>query len=97
MPVTIQHIETLVPEHAYSQEFTALQLQSGFEDARQQRLVRWVCKNSGIDTRYSVLGDFKTNAEGTLFKRIGPDGRWTEPQHPRTQRSFCRGVAAPVR
>lgn len=79
MPVYIQHIETIVPEHAYTQEFTATQLQSAFDDARQQRLVRWVCKNSGIETRHSVLGDFKPGAEQALFTRTGTNGRWNEP------------------
>ncbi len=68
MPVYIRHIETLAPENAYSQELFREKMMSWLSDERERRLVRSICRNSGIETRHSVLGDFQPGAApGGLF------------------------------
>lgn len=78
MPVYIRHIETLVPETAYTQEFACEQMKSWTADEKARRLVHRVYRNSGIDVRHSVLKDFQPAAESPLF-RMGPDGVPVEP------------------
>ena len=78
MPVYVHHIETLVPENAYSQEFAAEWMKSRLDGDKQRRLVNRVYGHSGIGTRHSVLPDFRPEAADPLFK-IGPDGKLLEP------------------
>ena len=78
MPVYLHHIETLVPEQAYSQEFARERMEEWVGDDKQRRLVRRVYRNSGIETRYSTLTDFRPETEGTLFKTDG-NGKIIEP------------------
>jgi len=78
MPVYLHHIETLVPEQAYSQEFARERMEAWVEGDKQRRLVRRVYRNSGIETRYSTLDDFRLGSEGTLFK-TDANGRIIEP------------------
>jgi predicted naringenin-chalcone synthase len=78
LPVYVQHIETLVPENAYSQEFAAEWMKSRLDGDKQHRLVSRVYRHSGIGTRHSVLPDFRPGAADPLFK-IGLDGKLLEP------------------
>ena len=78
MSVYVQHIEALVPENAYSQDFSGKQIQAWLDDPKQRRLANRVYRNSGIETRHSVLADFKPGATDPLFK-TGPDGKLVEP------------------
>jgi predicted naringenin-chalcone synthase len=78
MPVYIQHLETLVPAHAYSQDFAREKMKTWVAGDKQHRLVHRVYRNSGIETRYSTLGDFTPEASDPLF-RTGADGRPVEP------------------
>ena len=89
MPVYVQHIETLVPENAYSQEFASEQMKSRLDGDKQHRLVNRVYRNSGIGTRYSVLGEFRPGAADTLFK-TGPDGKTVEPGTRERNERFAR-------
>jgi len=77
-PVYISHIETAVPPHAYPQDFAREKMMSWVGGDREHRLIQRVYKNSGIETRYSVLGDFFEDKPENLF-RMGADGRPVEP------------------
>ena len=78
MKVSIHHLETLVPENAYSQDYARQRMEAWLDEGKQRRLAQRVYRNSGIETRYSVLGDFHPGATSPLF-RTGPDGRPVEP------------------
>lgn len=58
-------------------------------DEKQRRLARRFCKNSGIETRYSVLDDFKPGAVDPLFM-IGPDGKTSQPSTRERNERFAR-------
>ncbi len=89
MPVYLHHIETLVPGNAYTQEFAGEWMKSFIEDEKQRRLVSRVYRNSGIDTRHSVLDDFKPGALDPLFK-AGPGGKYIEPGTRERNERFSR-------
>jgi predicted naringenin-chalcone synthase len=76
--VYVQHIETLVPGNAYSQSFANERMKSWLDGDRQRRLADRVYRNSGIETRHSVLDDFTARPTDPLFK-IGPGGKPVEP------------------
>lgn len=78
MAVYIQHVETLVPENACPQDFAGERMKSWLDSDRQRIVADRVYRNSGIDTRYSVLEGFSPGIPDPLFK-IGPDGRPVEP------------------
>lgn len=89
MPIYLQHIETLVPKNAYSQDCAMAQMQSWLVDDKQRRLARRICQNAGIDTRYSVLDDFKPGTVDPLFK-TGTDGKTVEPGTRERNERFAR-------
>lgn len=74
MAVYVHHIETLLPDNAYSQEFACERMKSWASGERHRRLIHRVYRNSGIETRYSVLDDFRPGAMDPMFKD-GPDGK----------------------
>jgi predicted naringenin-chalcone synthase len=76
--VYIHNIETIVPEHAYSQEYARERMKTWVDGDKERRLVHRVYRNSGIEARYSVLGDFEPSVVDGLF-RIGADGKPVEP------------------
>lgn len=78
MTAFIHCIETAVPAHAYPQDFAREKMQTWLPDEKYRRIANRVYRNSGIDTRYSVLDDFTAEPVNPLF-RIGPDGRLIEP------------------
>jgi predicted naringenin-chalcone synthase len=78
LPVYLHHVETLTPDHCYTQEFACERMKAWVEGEKQQRLVSRVYRHSGIDTRHSVLEDFKPGAANPLFKN-DTDGRPVEP------------------
>jgi predicted naringenin-chalcone synthase len=79
----IHHIETLVPDACLSQDF----LRDTFKqlvakgDRRTERLIHRLYSQSGIETRYSVLGGFDENLPGQLFY----DAASNTPRTPTTQ------------
>jgi predicted naringenin-chalcone synthase len=89
VPVYVQHIETLVPENAYSQDFASEQMKLWLDGGKQHRLVSRVYRHSGIGTRHSVLGDFKPGAAEPMFTR-GPDGKAVEPSTRERNERFAR-------
>ncbi len=78
VPSFIHHIQTAVPEFAYSQTYARDKVKAWVRDPKQKRLVHAIYNRSGIDTRHSVSGDFIEGVEGDLFK-IGEDGSLDEP------------------
>jgi predicted naringenin-chalcone synthase len=89
VPVYVQHIETLVPENAYTQEFACERMKSWTDGDKQHRLVNRVYQHSGIGTRHSVLAEFSPGAAEPLFK-IGPDGKPLEPGTRERNERFAR-------
>ncbi|MBA4386450.1 MAG: type III polyketide synthase [Verrucomicrobia bacterium] len=76
--VYIKCIETLVPANAYSQDFAREKMLSWVEGDKEHRLINRVYRNSGIETRYSVLDDFFGDKPGSLFRQ-GNNGKVIEP------------------
>lgn len=77
MSVWIQHIETMNPGVAYSQEYASRKMQEWTEDDRLKRMTRILYKKSGIDRRYSVITSFDQNLPGDFFP-LGNDGKRRE-------------------
>lgn len=68
MPTFIHQIKTTVPEHAYPQEELRDRMKEivpGGE--REKRIIHALYSKSGIDTRYSVVDDFRTAGSQKLF------------------------------
>jgi predicted naringenin-chalcone synthase len=77
MSVWIQHIETMTPEMAYSQEYASSKMQEWTGDERQRRMVRSLHRKSGIDKRHSVITSFDQDLHGEFFP-LGADGQRRE-------------------
>jgi predicted naringenin-chalcone synthase len=77
--VYIRSIETLVPRNAYSQGFAEEKALARVNTEKERRVVRRVYRNSGIETRHSVLADFIADGPDNLF-RAGGMGRPGEPE-----------------
>ncbi len=58
MSVWIHHIETEVPERCYNQAEVGKHMLEWTLDERDKRLVRILYRNSGIETRHSVIPDW---------------------------------------
>lgn len=77
--VYIRSIETLVPRNAYPQSFAEEKALARVSTERERRLVRRVYRNSGIETRHSVLADFFADGPDNLF-RAGGEGMPGAPE-----------------
>jgi len=77
MSVWIQHIETMNPGLAYSQDYASRKMQEWTADDRLKRMTRVLYQKSGIDRRYSVITSFDQNLPGDFFP-LGADGRRRE-------------------
>lgn len=75
---SIRHIETLNPQWCYSQQEAASVMQKWTDDPRAKRLISRIYRNSGIDQRYSVIGDFKPGREAD-FLNVDKKGNLSEP------------------
>ena len=73
MPAYVQHLSTIVPQFAYRQSDARDIVKEWSTVSRTRRIIHSIYDRSGIDTRYSVCGDFVPGREATLFKP-GPDG-----------------------
>lgn len=78
MNVFVHHLETLVPGHAYDQDYIGGKLAEWVDDKRTRRIIRQVFRRSGIRRRHSVLPDFSDDGEARLYRRDG-DGRMNQP------------------
>lgn len=68
MSAFIHHIETAVPRFSYRQDDLRDRMKEivrGTE--RDRRMIHHIYAKSGIDTRHSVIDDFRTGASHTLF------------------------------
>jgi len=68
MPSFIEHIKTSVPRFKYRQD-ELRELMKGIVDGseRDRRVLHQVYSRSGIDTRYSVVNDFRQTGNHSLF------------------------------
>jgi predicted naringenin-chalcone synthase len=89
MPVWLHHIETIVPDTVYSQEYAGEKMQDLFDDLRTKRLLRAIYKKSGIDKRHSVVRNFLGGGPESFFKN-GPGGRTEEPSTAERNDIFAR-------
>jgi predicted naringenin-chalcone synthase len=78
MNTHIHHIETLLPDYSYRQEYARDRMAGWLPGKRTRRLIHSIYDHSGIDTRYSVLPDFGPCAEAVLFHE-DENGRIIEP------------------
>lgn len=78
MPAWVHKIETIVPEFSFSQEQACLKMQEWYKDERLKRILRVLYRQSGIETRHSVITNFD---RGDGFFRNGVEGL---PQGPGT-------------
>ena len=68
MPSFINHIETAVPEFSYKQDDVRETMKEIVgDDERSQRIIHLLYAKSGIETRYSVMDDFKSTGSHSLF------------------------------
>jgi predicted naringenin-chalcone synthase len=84
MSVWIHRIETIVPEFSFSQEAAGRKMQEWFPDERTRRIVRVLYRQSGIETRHSVVTNFEGKGEDGFFGAGGPLG----PEDPRRSPRF---------
>ncbi len=78
MGAWIHRIDTVLPGFSYTQEEASGKMQEWARDERERRLVRAIYRNSGIERRYTVIGDYDGNNPGS-FLRTGPDGTLRGP------------------
>lgn len=72
----IHHIETLVPETFYSQEYAHEVMKTWASQPKSLRYLDKVYAHSGIGKRHSVIEDFgEEGADSLSFYRAGPDAR----------------------
>lgn len=62
----IHHIETLVPEISYTQEFACEVMKTWTPDAKAQRYIKKIYSASGINKRHSVVKDFGKGGSDSL-------------------------------
>lgn len=74
----IHHIETVLPNYSYRQDYARDRMVDWLPGKRNRRLIHGIYDHSGIDTRHSVLPDFGPGAEPVLF-REDANGRIIEP------------------
>lgn len=64
----LHHISVKVPDHAYSQQVIREQMKELVANTeRQKRILHRIYSASGIETRHSVLDDFKKSSDQRLF------------------------------
>jgi len=67
MPSYILHIETGVPDFAYSQDFARERMKSWTDSERDRRIIHHVYRQSDIGYRHSVCEDFANPEAAGLF------------------------------
>ena len=77
MQTYIHHIETLLPNYSYRQDYARDRMIDWMPGKRNRRLIKGIYDHSGIDTRHSVLPDFGPNEDAILF-RENTDGKIIE-------------------
>ena len=73
-PVYLQAIATAVPEHAYTQEFARrFLLALPFYDDATKRFVERLYRDTGIEKRHTVIGDYGKDPSQFTFYPPSPD------------------------
>ena len=85
MSVWIHHIETKVPERFYNQAEVGRQMLEWTLDERDKRLVRRLYRNSGIETRHSVIPDWSED-----FFIPTEDGTYRQPSTAERNQTYTR-------
>ncbi|MDH3809415.1 MAG: hypothetical protein OES29_12395, partial [Desulfuromonadales bacterium] len=85
MSVWIHHVETAVPERCYGQEDVGKHMLEWTTDERDKRLVRMLYRNSGIETRHSVIPDW---GEGFFIAK--EDGSYRQPSTSERNSTYTR-------
>lgn len=62
----IQHIETLVPESSYTQDYACEVMQSWSQNRKAKRYIKQIYAGSKIDKRHSVVKDFGKGGSDSL-------------------------------
>jgi len=95
MKTYIHHIETVLPQYSYSQEYARDRMVGWLPGKRNRRLIHGIYDHSGIETRYSVLPDFAPNASPLLFHE-DEAGKIIEPTTGQRNRYYreCAGELA---
>jgi len=78
MNTYIHHIERVLPQYSYRQDYARDRMVCWMPGKRNRRLIHGIYDHSGIETRYSVLPDFGPNSDPVLF-REDEEGRIIEP------------------
>lgn len=78
MKTYIHHIEPVLPQFSYRQDYARDRMIDWLPGKRNRRLIRGIYDHSGIETRYSTLPDFGPGADPILF-REDENGRIIEP------------------
>jgi predicted naringenin-chalcone synthase len=89
MPAWVHRIETIVPEFSFSQEAASRRMQEWASDERTRRIIRALYRQSGIETRHSVVTNFEGKGEDGFFKP-GADGAWEGPGTAERNEIFAR-------
>lgn len=85
----IHHIETVLPQYSYRQDYARGRMVGWLPGKRNRRLIHGIYDHSGIDTRHSVLPDFGPGAEPVLF-REDANGRIIEPSTLERNRYYAK-------
>jgi predicted naringenin-chalcone synthase len=89
-PVYLQAIATAVPEHAYTQEFARrFLLALPFYDEPTKRFVERLYRDTGIEKRHTVIGDYGKDPSQYTFWPPSPDLR-PEPGVEKRNELFIR-------
>lgn len=68
MSVYLHHIETTTPKHVYRQEELRERMKEIVQGSeRDRRVIHHIYSRSGIDTRHSVVDDFRKDGSHTLY------------------------------
>lgn len=89
MNIYLHHIETAVPEYAYSQKTLSDTVSGWANNPREARLARNTFRRSEIETRYSVLPDFDPSFGSSLLFHCDADGHPVVPDTGTRNRCFA--------
>ncbi|PIQ61237.1 MAG: type III polyketide synthase [Bacteroidetes bacterium CG12_big_fil_rev_8_21_14_0_65_60_17] len=90
----IHGLAHVLPEHEYAQEDIRTMLGRGLEPgSREARFMERIYRQSDIDTRYSVIPDYRQHGpDGVFFD--GYDGRWQKPTTGQRNAIYARQAPA---
>jgi len=78
MAVWIHRIDSLLPDFSFTQEEASAKMQEWARDERERRLIRAICRSSGIERRHAVIKNYDGDAPDSFF-RAASDGSMKGP------------------